>query len=206
MILISSFHRDANTEIGGTIDSASWTRLTWSCLEHGGAAYLVARVISIVLVGVPLLFFEISIGQLSAMGPFKFFGTTNLKSVFSGVGVLLIFSSVYKAIGDTALAMWPISNSLILILGEHTEGRKIVFIWNKIDNNILAWNWNLLLVFSAANTTLKTDVLQGFTQLDALTVVSLSITWVFGVLIVICGIQLITKVMSFRKMIVYKSA
>lgn len=107
-----------------TTDSTSWTRLTSSCYEHGGAAYLVARVISITLVGVPLLFFEISIGQLSGMGPFRFFGTTNLKSMFAGVGVLLIFSSVYKAIGDTALAMWPLSSSIGLLLGDSTaEGR-----------------------------------------------------------------------------------
>lgn len=78
--------------------------------------------ISIMLVGVPLLFFEISIGQLSGMGPLKFFGTTNLRPVFSGVGFFIMVSSVYKAISDTASGMWPISNTLALMLDDDTEG------------------------------------------------------------------------------------
>lgn len=47
------------------------------------------------------------------------------------------------------------------------------------------------------NTTVhfqEMDSMYGFTQLDALTVISLSITWVFGVLAVICGLRFITKV------------
>lgn len=103
-------------------DSASWTRLTVSCIEHGGGAYLVARVISILLVGVPLLFFEISIGQMSGMGPLKFFGNQNLRPVFSGVGFFLMISSVYKAVSDTASGMWPISNTLSLLLSGVAQG------------------------------------------------------------------------------------
>lgn len=38
----------------------------------------------------------------------------------------------------------------------------------------------------------------GFTQLDALTVISLSITWVFAVLAVICGVKFISKVGLLR--------
>ncbi|XP_057367538.1 sodium- and chloride-dependent glycine transporter 1-like [Daphnia carinata] len=150
------------------LDSASWTRLTSSCIEHGGAAYLVARVISIMIVGVPLLFFEISIGQLSGMGPLKFFGTTNLRPVFSGVGFFLMLTSVYKAIGDTASGMWPISKTITLMLGDDIKG---------------------------LNSTLDLqENMYGFTQLDALTVISLSITWVFAVLAVICGVKFISKV------------
>ena len=43
------------------------------------------------------------------------------------------------------------------------------------------------------------DSMYGFTQLDALTVISLSITWVFGVLAVICGLRFITKVYNPAK-------
>lgn len=38
------------------------------------------------------------------------------------------------------------------------------------------------------------DLMHGFAQLDALTVVSLSIIWVVGVLAVICGVRFISKV------------
>lgn len=109
-------------------DSASWTRLTVSCIEHGGAAYLVARVISILLVGVPMLFFEISIGQISGMGPMKFFGTTNLRPIFSGVGFFLIISSVYKAVRETASGMWPISKALSLLLDDVAQGLCVYFL------------------------------------------------------------------------------
>lgn len=176
------------------IDSASWTRLTSSCIEHGGAAYLVARVISIMIVGVPLLFFEISIGQLSGMGPLKFFGTTNLRPVFSGVGFFLMLTSVYKAIGDTASGMWPVSSSLTLLLGDAVEGSH--------DNTFLGYLMKMKLYLGLNSTVdIKADMvdaLHGFTQLDALTVISLSITWVIGVLAVICGLHFICKVL-YRK-------
>lgn len=150
------------------LDSASWTRLTSSCIQHGGAAYLLARMISIVFVGLPLLFFEISIGQLSGMGPLKFFGINNLRPVFSGIGFFLMCSSVYKAISATASGMWPISKTIILMLGDDVKGINSTF-------------------------DLQEDM-YGFTQLDALTVISLSITWVFAVLAVICGVKFISKV------------
>jgi hypothetical protein len=44
------------------------------------------------------------------------------------------------------------------------------------------------------------DSMYGFTQLDALTVISLSITWVFAVLTVICGLKFISKVFCGEKM------
>lgn len=44
------------------------------------------------------------------------------------------------------------------------------------------------------NNTAVIGVMQGFTHLDALTVVSLSITWILAVLTVICGIKFISKV------------
>lgn len=78
--------------------------------------------ISIVIVGVPLLFFEISIGQLSGMGPLKFFGTNNLRPIFHGVGFFLMFSSVYKAMSATAAGMWPISNTITLMMGDAAKG------------------------------------------------------------------------------------
>ena len=96
------------------IDSASWIHLISSCAIHGGAAYLVARIISILLIGVPMLFFELSLGQMSGMGPIKLFG--NLRPVFTGVGIFLMISSVYKSIYNTALALWPLSKVMQVLL------------------------------------------------------------------------------------------
>ncbi|EFX87951.1 hypothetical protein DAPPUDRAFT_311404 [Daphnia pulex] len=111
-----------------------------------------------------------SIGQLSGMGPLKFFGTNNLRPVFSGVGFFLMISSVYKAMSVTAAGMWPISNSITLMLGDAAKGL----------NNTVHFQ--------------EMDTMYGFTQLDALTVISLSITWVFAVLTVICGLKFISKI------------
>lgn len=91
-------------------------------MEYGGAAYLVARLVSIVLIGVPLLLFEIGIGHQSRMGPLVFFSHHNLRPVFNGVGLFLMIGSIYKAVGDSAMAMWPVSNTLFLLLGNTIEG------------------------------------------------------------------------------------
>ena len=142
------------------------------------------------MVGVPLLFFEISIGQLSGMGPLKFFGSTNLRPVFSGVGFFLMISSVYKAIGDTASGMWPITSTLTILLGDIVEGSN--------DNTFMGYLMKMKLYLGNTTFNINTDVgdaLYGFTQLDALTVISLSITWVLGVLVVICGLHIISKVL-----------
>ena len=40
------------------------------------------------------------------------------------------------------------------------------------------------------------SAMQGFAHLDPLTVISLSFTWVIGVVIVVCGLRFISKVYS----------
>lgn len=97
-----------------------------SCAGHGGAAYLVARGVCIFFVGAPLLFFEISIGQLSGFGPWKFFGSQNLRAIFSGVGVFLLINSVYKVVKESATSLWPVSSTITYFLDDETmEGEKV---------------------------------------------------------------------------------
>lgn len=84
---------------------------------------MVARATCIVLFGIPLLLFEISIGQLSGMGPWKFFGSEHLRPVFSGVSVFLLINSIYKAVNDSATSLWPVSQTLTLLAGESVGGR-----------------------------------------------------------------------------------
>lgn len=91
-------------------------------MDYGGAAYLVARLVCVALIGVPLLLFEMGIGLQSRMGPLRFFSHRNLRPVFAGVGLFLMVSSVYKAIADSATTMWPVSNTLLLLLGDSIEG------------------------------------------------------------------------------------
>ena len=87
---------------------------------------MVARIVSIVLVGVPLLIFEIGIGQLSGISPLKFFGNNHsLRPIFCGVGIFLMISSVYKAIGDSASSTWAVSAALTLIVGDTVEGSSL---------------------------------------------------------------------------------
>ena len=89
---------------------------------------MVARIASIIFVGIPLMIFEISIGQLSGMGPLKFFGNNHsLRPIFCGIGIFLMISSIYKAVGDSASATWSMSSALTLIVGDAVEGIDIIY-------------------------------------------------------------------------------
>ena len=90
-----------------------------SLVDYGGAAYLVARIISIVSVGIPLLLFEIGVGQLAGMGPFTFF--RNLRPVFTGIGIFLMIISVYKVISNAASSLWPLSKIMLLVIGDNFD-------------------------------------------------------------------------------------
>lgn len=82
-----------------------------------------ARIISIFLVGMPLLLFETGIGQLSGMGPFMYF--RNLRPVFTGIGIFLMISSVYKSISNAALSLWPLSQIMLLVIGDKFESKSL---------------------------------------------------------------------------------
>ena len=76
--------------------------------------------------GAPLLFFEISIGQLSGFGPWKFFGSQNLRAIFAGVGVFLLINSVYKVVKESATSLWPVSSTITYFLDDETMEGEIV--------------------------------------------------------------------------------
>ena len=174
------------------LDSASWIRLITSLVDHGGAAYLVARIISILLVGMPLLFFETAIGQLSGMGPFTFF--RSLRPVFTGIGIFLMISSVYKSVSNAALSLWPLSKIVLLVIGDNFDSKSCFFLVSFLS--LLMFMINTSLGFNDANFKVDWDLGQRFTHLDALSVLSLSVVWILVVLVVICGLKVLKKVLN----------
>ena len=57
-------------------------RFPYLCFEHGGSAFLIPYCIMLFLIGIPMFFLEITIGQYSALGPVTIY--SNLSPIFSG--------------------------------------------------------------------------------------------------------------------------
>lgn len=95
----------------------------YDCRRNGGGAFLVPYVICCLVIGLPLFFIEVGLGQYSAMGPAHLYA--NLSPIFKGVGLASVISSVIVAIYYNMIIAWT-----IFYLFEAVMGQK----WQSCDN------------------------------------------------------------------------
>ncbi|KAG1679904.1 Sodium- and chloride-dependent glycine transporter 2 [Nymphon striatum] len=69
-------------------------RFPYMCYKNGGAVFLIPYILMLVLVGFPLFYMELCLGQFSGKGPVKVWAVV---PVMRGVGYAMVLNSFFKA-------------------------------------------------------------------------------------------------------------
>lgn len=80
-------------------------RFPYLCFENGGGAFLIPYLLMLFCCGLPLFFFELSIGQFSSQGPIAVWSICPL---FKGIGYAMFFISFFVGIYYNMILAWAI--------------------------------------------------------------------------------------------------
>jgi len=81
-------------------------RFPYLCYQHGGVTFLIAYMTMLFLIGLPLFFLDLSLGQYAGKGPVKLF--TRISPAFKGLGYGMIFISFLITIYYNMIIAWTI--------------------------------------------------------------------------------------------------
>ncbi|KAG4080393.1 hypothetical protein HA402_010461 [Bradysia odoriphaga] len=79
-------------------------RFPYLCFRNGGGAFLIPFLIMVLLVGMPVFFVELVIGQYSALGPIKVFSF--LTPLFKGLGYCSLVTNMFITIYYMVIIAW----------------------------------------------------------------------------------------------------
>ncbi|KAL3841567.1 hypothetical protein ACJMK2_019689 [Sinanodonta woodiana] len=102
--------------LGYSVGLGNVWRFPYLAYKNGGGAFVFPFVLMLFLLGIPLMFLELSFGQFAAMGPSVIF--ERFCPLFSGLGYGMIFISAAVSLYYTVLIGWCI---LYLILSFRAE-------------------------------------------------------------------------------------
>ncbi|XP_043199073.1 sodium- and chloride-dependent glycine transporter 1-like [Amphibalanus amphitrite] len=80
-------------------------RFPYLCYQNGGGAFLIPYVIMLFCTGVPLFFFELTLGQFTSRGPIAVWSVCPL---FQGIGYAMFFISLFIGIYYNLILAWTI--------------------------------------------------------------------------------------------------
>ncbi|CAK9304342.1 unnamed protein product [Gordionus sp. m RMFG-2023] len=81
--------------IGFSVGIGNVWRFPYICYENGGGAFLIPFMIILILIGIPLYFLELGLGQFTRLGPP---GAFNLVPMCMGIGVAMLIVSAITGI------------------------------------------------------------------------------------------------------------
>ncbi|XP_034830023.1 sodium-dependent proline transporter-like [Maniola hyperantus] len=106
--------------LGYAVGLGNVWRFPYLCYRNGGGAFLIPFFIMLVLIGLPIFYLELYIGQYTALGPIKAFGS--IAPFFSGLGyctlVVISLISIYYMI----IVAWTAFYTFISIGGDMAWG------------------------------------------------------------------------------------
>ena len=73
-------------------------------VKYGGGTFLVVYLLMVVIIGFPILFMELSLGQYSKSGPLNLYG--NMAPIFRGLGVAMVTTISLISIGYNVIISW----------------------------------------------------------------------------------------------------
>uniref|UniRef100_A0A4W3KC56 Transporter n=1 Tax=Callorhinchus milii TaxID=7868 RepID=A0A4W3KC56_CALMI len=92
--------------IGYSVGLGNVWRFPFLCYRSGGGAFLIPFLIMLVLVGIPLLYMEIAIGQYLRVGPIK--ALAKVCPLFKGVGMASVAISFIMSIYYNLIITWAL--------------------------------------------------------------------------------------------------
>lgn len=123
------------TVIGFAIGLGNVWRFPYLCFQHGGGAFILPFVAMMMVLGVPIFYFELSIGQFCSCGPV---GVWNLSPLFRGIGFTAISIQWIASLYYHVLVTW----SWRFLFASLTSRLP----WTDCNNN-----WNTIYCLEATN-------------------------------------------------------
>ncbi|CAD5211790.1 unnamed protein product [Bursaphelenchus xylophilus] len=107
------------TCIGYAVGLGNIWRFPSLAYEHGGGAFLIPYLSCSFLVGFPLLYLEMSLGQFSRSGPAVLYG--RIRPVYQGIGWCMAGISLMVAIYYNVIVAWTMVYLYVLVMGRSKE-------------------------------------------------------------------------------------
>jgi len=90
--------------VGSAVGFGNVWRFPYLCANFGGAAFLIPYTVALFLIGIPVLFLEIGLGQYHQTGDVGVFGSINIR--LRGIGVASVVLAYILVIYYTMLISW----------------------------------------------------------------------------------------------------
>ncbi|XP_033751807.1 sodium- and chloride-dependent glycine transporter 1-like [Pecten maximus] len=207
------------TCVGYAVGLGNVWRFPYLCYRNGGGAFLIPYTLMLALVGLPLFYMELVMGQYASLGPIAIW---KLSPLFKGLGYAMVIVSLLIGLYYNVV----ISHVLYYLFKSFTD----VLPWESCDNT---WNTNSCLPFdhhvaksntSNSNSTIlpspsifktpteeyyrrnvlnQSESIDDFGTIEWHLVICLFIAWLVVGLVLLKGIQSLGKVVYFTAIFPY---
>ncbi|XP_046542281.1 sodium- and chloride-dependent glycine transporter 2-like [Haliotis rubra] len=117
--------------VGYSVSLGTVWRFPYLCYRNGGATFLIPYLIMLVVVGMPMLFMELALGQFASEGPITVW---KLSPAFHGVGLAMVITSAMVSIYFNVVIMYAVYYMFVSFVNlDHTVP------WGSCGNS---WNTN----------------------------------------------------------------
>ncbi|KAK2151064.1 hypothetical protein LSH36_377g03025 [Paralvinella palmiformis] len=91
--------------LGYAVGLGNVWRFPYLCYKNGGAVFFIPYIIMLVFVGIPIFFFELSLGQFTSSGPLTCW---EFAPFFKGIGVAMVIVSALVGIYYNMIIAWSL--------------------------------------------------------------------------------------------------
>jgi len=93
------------TCIGYAVGLGNVWRFPYLCYKNGGGAFLIPYILMLLMVGLPMFYFELCFGQFSSLGPIKIW---LVSPMFKGVGFAMVCISLMVGLSYNIIITWSL--------------------------------------------------------------------------------------------------
>merc|ERR1712062_678264 len=116
-------------------------RFPYLCYKYGGGSFMVAYLFFLIIVGVPMLMLEVTIGQFMSRGGIE---AWNMVPLFKGIGFASLVIVIYMNIYYIVILAWILNYFVQTIITLFTSGFNGMVPWSTCLNSI---RWTAKLAF-----------------------------------------------------------